>query len=243
MITAYADLGNDATLALEKAILLYTRANGYHPESHAFATIHAIQTGSDGRAELAPGALLTRDDLEEIYHALKGKRSLAYLPPNVLACTGDAVAWHEPAQERTMFFQTNDESLNALTGTYPQPALLWVHDGPNLHVWALDSDARPTPDTPLYNAPYYNTYQDGRVCIGSMPLPDHHDPARTREVSDAFFKSAFTHPSGNHRRHQSFGGSHSELWQHVRRLGRFPAEYLAPTDKTLADVLACGKPH
>lgn len=244
MITAYADLGDDATLALKKAILVYARTNGdYSSDAQAFATLHDLRPGDGDHPELAPGRLLTREDLETLYKALRGTQSLAYLPPHVLAASPDGVAWHEPAQERTMFFQTQDASLNAITGAYPQPALLWIYDGPRLDVFALDSDDRPALDSPLYQAPYYNTYESGNVCVGSTPLPKHHDPNRVSEISGAFFQSAFTHASGRQRHYRNFGGSHSELWQHVRELARFPTEYLVPAEKTLADALAPKRPY
>lgn len=237
MISAYADLGDDATLQLQKAILLYARGGGYNQESHAFATIHDLQAGEGDQPELAPGKLLTRDDLEGLYKALKGSQSLAFLPAHVLAATPDGLAWHEGAQERPMFFQTRDDSLNSISGAYPQPPLLWIYDGPSLSVYALDSDERPTEDTPAYLVPYYNTYESGNICLGSTPLPKHHDPTRTSDISAAFFQSAFTHASGRQRHYQKFGGSHSELWQHVRELGRFPTEYLVPAGKTVGQLL------
>lgn len=240
MITGYADLGDDATLQLQKAILLYARS-GYGPEANAFATLHDLQPGTDQQPELAAGRLLTRDDLESLYKALRGTQSLAYLPPHVLAASPDGVAWHEPAQERTLFFQTRDESLNTISGTYPQPALLWVYDGPTLSVYALPHDERPKPDTELLSVPFYNTYENGNICLGSTPLPKHHDPNRTSEISSAFFQSAFTHASGRQRHYRNYGGSHSELWQHIRELGTFPTEYLMPAGQTLAEALAPGR--
>jgi len=235
MITGHAELGDDTTLQLQQAILIYTRARAY---AHAFATLHDLQTTEGEQPELAAGRLMTRDDLETLHKALRGTQSLAFLPPHVLAASPDGLAWHEPARERTMFFQTHDHSLNAITGTYPQPALLWLYDGPQLHVYALTSDERPTMETELYLAPYYNTYETGSICLGSTPLPKHHDPNRTHEISNAFFQSAFTHASGRQRHYRNYGGSHSELWTHTRELGRFPAECLVPAGKTLANVLA-----
>lgn len=244
MITAYADLGDDATLTLQKAILIYARGNsGYQADAHAFATLHDLLPGDDDHPELAPGRLLSREDLEALYKALRGSNSLAYLPPNVLAASPDGVAWYEPARERPMFFQTHDESLNRLDGVYPQPALLWVYDGPRLDVYALASDERPTPGSELFSPPYYNVFDRGNICLGSTPVPKHHDPSRVHEISDAFFQSAFTHAAGRQRHYRNFGGSHSELWQHVRELGHFPTEYLVPAEKTLADILNPRRPH
>lgn len=241
MITGYAELGNDATLELQKAILLYARKNSYGDDAHAFATLHDIQEGAGEQPELAPGKLLTREDLESLYKALRGTQSLAFLPPHLLAASPDGVAWHEPAQERTLFFQTRDESLNNISGTYPQPALLWIYDGPTLSVFALPSDERPTPNTELLSVPFYNTYESGNICLGSTPLPKHHDPNRTSEISSAFFQSAFTHASGRQRHYRNFGGSHSELWQQIRELGHFPTSYLMPAGKTLAEALTPGR--
>jgi len=39
-------------------------------------------------------------------------------------------------------------------------------------VRALAENCRPSANTRLYNAPYWNTDAHGRVCLGSMRVPD-----------------------------------------------------------------------
>ena len=239
MISSQVDLGQDATLELRRAILFYGSDQHIRYSTRAFATLHDVRPGrnEDPQPELGPGRLLTTRDLEDIHQALRGRASLTLLPEHVLATTPEAVAWFEPAQERPMFFQTRDTSLDTLHGTFPQPALLWIYKGNHLDVYALAADARPTGETPLYRAPYYNVFDQGNVCVGSTPLPTHHDPTRTSEISDAFFKSAFTHPSGHGRLYRQWEGSYSQLWEHARTIGRFDTKHLHPADKTLQRVL------
>ena len=239
MTNSQVDLGQDATLELRRAILLYGSDRHIAYGSRAFATLHDVKPGGedDPQPELGPGRLLTSGDLEDIHQALRGRASLTLLPEHVLASTPEAVAWFEPAQERPMFFQTRDESLDTLHGLFPQPALLWIYKGNRLDVYALSEDARPTGETPLYRAPYYNVFDGGSVCVGSTPLPAHHDPSRTSEISGAFFQSAFTHPSGRNRLYRQWEGSYSQLWLHVRASGHFDPKHLHPADRTLQQAL------
>lgn len=234
MIHSQVELGDDTTLTLTRALLLYERQHG----TQAFATVHQVRADDDDAPTLEPGRLLTYDDLHGIQEALSGSAGLAYLPPQVVASGGNALAWHEPAQERPLIFQLQDSYLSALSGrSFPQPPLLFVLKHRSLSVYALKSDQRPTPTTELWLAPFYNVYDNGGVCLGSMPLPGSIEPGLTRAVSDAFFHSAFTHPSGR-RAKLAWSGSYGEFWQHAAEQGAFPLDALVPANLTLAEALA-----
>ena len=43
--------------------------------------------------------------------------------------------------------------------------------GPNLWIRALGADRRPTEKTQLYLTPYWNCYDNGSVCAGTMKIP------------------------------------------------------------------------
>lgn len=87
------------------------------------------------------------------------------LPENVLARTPEMLAWWSPARHRTMFFNPAKYQVRHLNGRrYPHPALVFRVFNGNLFVRALVCDQRPTADTALRRAPYWNTSQeDGLV--------------------------------------------------------------------------------
>jgi len=68
--------------------------------------------------------------------------------------------------------------------------------GRELFVRALAGNCRPNSNTRLMTAPYWNTDGQGRVCLGSMRVPDEVSASSLRGWEDAYFASEFTHPSG-----------------------------------------------
>lgn len=154
---------------------------------------------------------------------------------HVLAYDETRTIWYTKASEQVLYFRTDDSALQAISGqVFPQPALLFVAKKGSLQVHALPSNDRPTPETPLLVAPYYNT-SDGRVCIGTTPLPKFLHPDNTSTWVEAFFSSSFTH--GSHKRIQAHPGSHAEMWLDVQKAGHFSTEHLLPTKLTLGDLL------
>ena len=88
---------------------------------------------------------------------------------HVLARTPELIVWWGRAQPRLMFFGDGHAEAKKLNGRmYPHPPIVFAIHGRELFVRALAEDRRPTADTHLKNAPYWNTDSDGRVCLGSM---------------------------------------------------------------------------
>jgi len=77
--------------------------------------------------------------------------------------------------------------------------------GRELFVRALERDERPTGETPLKTAPYWNCDSAGRVCLGSMRVPDETTVESIAGWQSNFFRSnlptercgaAHSHPGG-----------------------------------------------
>lgn len=240
---------------LRRALLLY------EPSSHndhayldhnrapaSFASVHAVEHGPSGAA-LAPGTLLDEQTLADVVKNLTGARGLDFLSDRVLAyAPGLGLAWWTPASERPLFFRTDnfggashDPFLNERVNghAYPIPPLVFVVRGRGLHLYALADDRRPTPETPLYRAPFYNLYESGNVCTGSMPAPNGVTPANINAYERAYFGSNFSHPNAAPLlAPRAWRGSYGEAWLEARALGRFPREWLVDQKKTLAEALA-----
>ena len=226
-------LGGQSTVKLQKAVLLYGD-DAYGGDT--FATVHDVTGVENGAPVLAAGRLLSVEGLRQIHKSLYRRQGLELLPAHVLAVSPEQLVWFEPMCERVMFFETADTFLQGLSGvTCPHPALLFIARERSLKVFALSSDERPTAETEVYTAPYYNTTSGG-VCLGSTPLPATLSVGDTDNYSDAFFHSAFTHGTSE-RLLKGWGGSYGEAWRTARERGAFPSEHLVPLDNQVADVI------
>ena len=226
-------LGRQSTVRLQKAVLLYGD-DSY--DADTFATLHDVTGVDTGVPTLAAGKLLSVEALRHIHKSLYRLQRLELLPPHVLAVSPERLVWFEPMCDRTLFFETQDPYLQTLSGqTFPQPALLFIAGERSLKVVALSSDDRPTGDTEVYAAPYYNTSRSG-VCLGSTPLPTTLSVNDMGRYSDAFFHSAFTHGTSE-RLLKGWGGSYGEFWSAAKAEGTFPLHHLVPLDNRLADVI------
>ncbi len=235
-VTVDVKLGHRNTVNLSRAILIYeSKGGGYGSQQDTFASVHDVRL--EGAVPvLEPGSAITLEALRELSRFLSRTRALELLPEHVLAVAPETLVWFEPAWPRVMFYECSDPCLQSLSGqTFPQPALLFIASARQLKVLALDDDARPTSDTPVYVAPYWNT-TPAAVCLGTTALPESLSVKDTWAYSSAFFASAFTHGSGV-KLYTGWGGSMGELWQHVKNLGYFPRGHLVPADQTLGGLL------
>jgi PRTRC genetic system protein B len=95
--------------------------------------------------------------------------------------------WYRPPAPATLLLPGG-----ALTAR--QPGLVFVAQAAprQLTVFVVDGDAWPGEDTPLRGGLYPNVYPDGRMCQGSVQLPDTLTPGRQSDWEACFFGSRFT---------------------------------------------------
>lgn len=224
----FVSLAASQTLALQSAILLYRGPR-------AFATWHSVAINDKNGLSLSEAQPLTLDFVRAISQGLASHPPIEVLPENVLVRTADVLVWWTAATQRTMFFRATDESVVRLNGQrFSHPPLVWKVSGHELWVRALKKDARPTADTPLFVAPYWNVNgEDGLTCQGSMRSPEDAGVESIRQWEQAFFQSEFTHSTGvrpltNHSR--GFAG----LWERLADSGKlFPTNRLVAAKQTL----------
>jgi PRTRC genetic system protein B len=138
-----------------------------------------------------------------------------------------------------MFFSDRggDTGLKKLNGRkYPHPPLLFKASGAHLWIRALAGNERPKAESPLYIAPYWNCYDNGVVCTGSMRIPREKSVAAIDGWERAFFQSEFTHAAGTVK-HTSYRGGLLGLWQHVMGKDHFPVRYLVKAKQNLAEFI------
>ncbi len=139
-----------------------------------------------------------------------------------------------------MFFEGGTPEAEALNGhVYPHPPLVFKVCRQELYVRALECDARPSANTPLQTAPYWNTEGSrGLVCAGTMRIPQEMTADNISEWESASFSSSFTHPSGAVRL-TSHPEGFSGLWSSLAdSRGPFPTEFLTDARQTLRQFVA-----
>ena len=212
-----------------------------YADSATFATIHNIYRRRQ-RYYLKAGRPLSREDVLGLAGAYR-QRSMPvlFLPENVLAYTDKVFVFFTPSQRGAMHFDDRLEHLRRYSGkALLHPPLLWFLQGnmsrslAQLRLWALPDDRRPTPETQLFQAPYFNASQE-RICM-SAPVQDGAGLIeRMSRWQDQFFETIFTHGTGTRIATCDYAQLLSLLAEPERTV--FPHEMLVKTDKVLADVL------
>ncbi|HEY7208810.1 MAG TPA: PRTRC system protein B [Bryobacteraceae bacterium] len=227
----YVEYGAAAPFELVKAILLYGTKDRIR-----LATVHSPEPDPNGGPPiLGEGRPVTREFVERLSRDLHSELPASWLPEHILVWSHSLVAWWEPARVRPMFFEQTTDGKMLDGKLFPHPPLVFAVQHMRLSVWALAENERPSPETTLCAAPYWNTAEDGTVCHGSMPVPRAITASTLGQWSEAYFMSRFTHSNfgRNPCRHvEGFLG----MWRDLAGKKTFPADYLVP-GKTLCATL------
>ncbi|WP_354678150.1 PRTRC system protein B [Cupriavidus plantarum] len=222
-------------VALQGAVLLY----GQGPGQFSYGTAHRIEPDASGRPALGAGVPLNRAALihavrEVAAHALpKGE----FLTPNVLSISANAVTWWCAAARRRVFFKCKE--LGERNAIVSHPALVFQASQSGFSVFALQDEERPVPNSALFEPPYFNTWDHGKICIGSAHVPKQIDVASIGGWEEGFFNSAFTHPNHGTRRVEYERGVFA-FWKDMLdgQFPDFPKQVLVPMKLKLADLIA-----
>ena len=136
-----------------------------------------------------------------------------------------------------MFFGTTQGDMAGMNGEiFPQPALVWLAMDHSLSIRALKKNRRPAADTKLCVAPYWNVYDTGSVCLGSMRAPDASTVASIPQWEESFYESEFTH--GNVGRLTRYPGGFEGLWKELAGKEDFPIDSLIELPETVEEFLS-----
>ena len=160
------------------------------------------------------------------------------LPTNILHINSSekgTVLWYTKAQQRQLYFVNG---LGIPNGKAKVPPMLWLANKNSLSVFALSSDRRPIEKTPLHYAPFFNVYENGNVCMGTVNI-DIQNSASVEEFIQAwesyFFNSYFSHLLGNYN---PIKGNCVTIWKDLIGTDNpFPKEVLKPNNRTLKNQL------
>jgi PRTRC genetic system protein B len=224
----------EAPLRLSQAILLYSGDSNI-----CFASVHSIDASGkqpvilEGQAFTSEAAVRLALDLSS--SAMKG----GFVPPELLYLDGNAMAWWVPPGRRHIAFRAEQLGARERGEVVPHPGLVFLAEGGRRwSVWAVKGDGRPSEDTPLYQAPYFNVYENGGICTGNVRLPDGTTAERIHAWNKAFFGSFFTHPNVQGKLVNYRGGTF-KFWMDMLngRHHEFPEHALVSRQMTLADAL------
>lgn len=184
-------------------------------------------------ANVLAKSLQTDEEIKKAFLKPKG-----ILPTNILHINPSekgTVLWYTKAQQRQLYFV---KGLGIPNGKAQVPPMLWFANKNSLSVFALASDRRPTEKTPLHYAPFFNVYENGNVCMGTVTI-DIQNSASVEEFIQAwesyFSNSYFSHLLGNYN---PIKGNCVTIWKDLIGTDNpFPKEVLKPNNKTLKNLL------
>jgi PRTRC genetic system protein B len=225
------------TLRLTQAVLIY---QGDHDS--ALATVHNVED-VDGQPVILAGQAMTPRAANQLSRALsKSVSHGGFLPETVLYTDGELLMWWVPPAKRHIVFKADE--LKTKWGTaergevVPHPGLVFATSNTIWKVWAVKGSSRPSLDTQLFHAPYFNVWEQGDICRGNVKVPDGTTAERIDAWNTAFLGSIFTHPNGV-RQLVTYRGGAYRLWLDLLngKYRKFPERVLNDANTTLGKLL------
>ena len=118
------------------------------------------------------------------------------------------------------------------------PSMVFVQRDEELYVCAVKSKERPDDNSEVFYAPMFNTYADGKVCLGDIKLEFPDTPTKMLANQGNFLRGVNTHPNGHHIK-TSYKFGLFGLWKKLldKPATKWNDNWLAPTDQTLDEWL------
>ena len=190
---------------------------------------------TEREAKILAKSLTVNSKKEKIQEFLKPK---GILPTNILYINpseNGSVVWYTKAIKRKLFFT---ENLEIPSGTTEVPTMLWLATQRSLKIFALSTNRRPTKKTPLFYAPFFNVYENGNVCMGTVDVNIQNSASLeefTEKWEEYFFNSYFSHLMNEHN---PIDGNCVNLWKSLINTDKtFPKEVLKKANRTLKNLL------
>jgi PRTRC genetic system protein B len=146
-----------------------------------------------------------------------------------------SVLWFTKSMKRQLFFT---ENLGISNGIAEVPAMLWLANKRSLKIFALANIRRPTEKTELFYAPFFNVYENGNVCMGTVDVNIQNSNSLeefTEKWENYFFNSYFSHLMNEYN---PINGNCVNLWKSlINTEKQFPKEILKKANRTLKNLL------
>jgi PRTRC genetic system protein B len=218
------------SMKLTRAIMIYEGGHSYNNSERVHATVHEVSHGHGDTPTLLPGVSVDKPAIAGLLASLG--ESLAFngfIPHRLLFVGPSTLIWWTPPGMRQVWFKDAKGKIGTRSTTTPHPGLVFAVAGGQWYVWAVKGDARPDPETVLYQAPYFNVWAGGQICTGNVELPRSFGIETIEGYERGFFGSYFTHANihekGKLTRHR---GGPNGLWKALLdgQYATFPEEML-----------------
>jgi len=175
---------------LGSAVLIY---KGDNHSGSGYVSIHGLNV-VNGKPMIGPGRPATVDALRRVLTDLAPDviPPPQLVPPNVLSIGPGYLVWWTPPTRRTIWIR-NEGVGGERNAEVPHPGLVFAVVRGGWYVFAVKGNQRPDADTRLFQAPYFNVYENGSICVGSTPTPVGGMAEQAKAWEDAFFGSWFSH--------------------------------------------------
>jgi PRTRC genetic system protein B len=198
---------------LAEAILLYKT----HDDSVSYATIHPIRSEEGMPVALGAGKPLELDALTALTQLMIGEQSTDFIPVELLSLGPDSMVWYVPPGRRTLYFNAPN-SVGICNAKVELPMMVFAVKGSEMFLYTCKGKDRPTPETPLLTAPFFNVWGQGNLCIGSAKIPERIGADWIREWNRTFFDSAFSHPNQGSEALTQYRGGMTALWRSILKM-------------------------
>ncbi|MEJ8838149.1 PRTRC system protein B [Ramlibacter sp. AN1133] len=223
---------------LSAAVLIYTNV----ATRHALATKHDVQEHA-GRPTIRPGAPLNEQDYRVLVEALAPAQQprMQWHDPRVLARGLGRMLWWSPPMKRSFFFRKSQHNPRTFDGRAlcPCPGLVFLAAAGELYVYAFKGSAAPTRATRLYQAPFFNVWSRGKVCVGNAGVPPQDRSEDPQAWEQMFFGSHFTHPNFTEPDRLTVGVDPARFWraQVEKPDAQFPEQVLFDLGLTVEGLI------
>jgi PRTRC genetic system protein B len=239
------DVNTNKRLSPTQAIIVYRDSSEYNPLY--FLEKREIRNQGGKYILMAP-VPLADDVLKDIAKSYVKSNSLnmdfgSLIAPHMLYGLNKpgklVVMWYRPAMKRVLNFDTILKIKGS--STVEVPATLYVLINTNLYIYALMTNDRPELKTKLYKAPFFNIYDDGRVCLGTARVGSVRE--KTFELEAHRYERAFfmAEQNGGGGTQNTCKTPLAALWNGlIKKKGPFPSskELVQHSHKTVADLIS-----
>jgi len=204
-------------------------------------TVHDIKDTDKG-AVMGVGRIMSEADKQELKDYLNGEHNIrdCWIPENVMMLNSSQMVWYKPAHKRMMHFKVKGKS-HAVELMWP--SLIFQATPHGLRVAAYAGKGRPKLDQPLYHAPIWNIYSDGRLCTGSADTTSIISVESMKIWETAIYDTIFTHSNhvnviAHHTKKQKFAPvSDARYLKFIKAKAKkgeaFKAKDMVPMKRTL----------
>jgi len=184
-------------------------------DSASVITLHKIENNLIGIGDYIAGQAV-REIIEEATTDKEVPQSTYLMPTNLLIDDAQKLVWFTKAQRKVLHIRHLKINSHQMVSF---PALLFIahKDQRKVRIFALGSSAKPTINTKLYHAPFFNLDGAGGLCLGDACLPTDIHMQTLTEIESVFFDANGTHTNHNEtlstfaiKQHRSLFG----FWKH-----------------------------